>query len=69
MSFTQILPTDKYGAVYYGPKTMREAERQIDDDGAPAQEVADSLRSAGYTGLADRIQKRYCRSYDIVMGK
>lgn len=68
MSFTQILPTDKYGAVYYGPTTMRDAERQI-DDGAPAQEVADSLRSAGYTGLADRIMKRYCRDYDIVMGK
>ncbi len=56
MSMTQILPTDKFGSVYYGPTTFAEAQEQI-NDGRPAQEMVEMLRDAGYTGVADRIAK------------
>jgi len=53
---TQIIPTDKYGNVYYGPTTFAEAQEQI-DDGRPVEEMIDMLRDAGYTGVANRIAK------------
>lgn len=55
---TKTLPTDKHGQVYYGPKTYAAAEQQI-KEGRPAQEVADMLDAAGYTGLARRIRAEY----------
>lgn len=58
MSNTQIIPTDKYGNVYYGPTTFAKAEEQI-QDGRPADETADMLEDAGYIGIARRIRKAY----------
>jgi hypothetical protein len=55
MNMTRILPTDKYGEVYYGPTTFAEAQELI-NDGAPVNEIYDMLRHAGYTGVANRIQ-------------
>ena len=42
---TRIIPTDKYGNVYYGPTTFAEAQEQI-DDGRPVEEMIDMLRDA-----------------------
>ena len=30
MSLTRILPTDRYGRVYYGPRTYEEAQARLD---------------------------------------
>ena len=59
MKMTRILPTDKSGNVYYGPKTVAEAKMAIRDmDAAPAKVVAD-LRKAGYARVAALIAKEY----------
>jgi len=58
MSNTRILPTDKNGNVYYGPRTMKEAEEQI-EEGRPPAEMAEMMEDAGFTGIANRIRKEY----------
>ena len=67
MSNTKTLPTDKYGNVYYGPKTLGEAEKalrdMIDEVGISkydaAYYVASMAQKAGYTGVAARVRKAY----------
>ena len=58
MKMTRILPTDKNGNVYYGPRTMKEAEDQI-ADGRPAKEIAQTMEDAGFVGIARKIRKEY----------
>lgn len=56
---TRILPTDKRGNVYYGPKTVAHAKDAIRNmDAEPAKVVAD-LRKAGYSRVATLIAKEY----------
>jgi hypothetical protein len=59
MKMVKILPTNKFGQVYYGPKTVKEAECQI-QDGAKPQDVAETLAENGYRGVSQRILKKYC---------
>jgi hypothetical protein len=59
MKMTRILPTDKSGTIYYGPKTVAEAEKQIDEMDAPPADVVKMLREHGYTRVASIIAKRY----------
>lgn len=56
---TTILPVDKHGNVYYGPKTYSDAEYAIDTDGRDPFAVARMMSDAGYTGVAARIRRDY----------
>lgn len=61
---TRTIRTDKHGQVYYGPKTMVEAERVIDsaspDEYARViQDVIREMDGAGYTGTAARLRTMY----------
>ena len=58
MSNTRILPTDKNGNVYYGPRTMKQAAQQIEEGRPPAQ-MAEMMEDAGFSGIANRIRKQY----------
>ncbi len=53
---TRILPTDKRGNVYYGPKTVAAAQDLI-RAGADAANVVRDMRAAGYTNAAARVAK------------
>ena len=59
MSFTRIIPTDKHGNVYRGPRTAIEAREAIDIDNAEPKKVVDMLDAAGFTGVARRIAREY----------
>lgn len=56
---TRILPTDKRGNVYYGPKTVAAAESLIRDMDASTTNVVRDLRAGGYTRVAAIIAKKY----------
>jgi hypothetical protein len=57
--FTRTLPTNKAGAVYYGPKTVSAAAKAIQVMGAsPAQVIAD-MRKAGYARAAAIVASQY----------
>lgn len=59
---TQIIPTDKHGNPYWGPRTFAQACELIemdDQDFSAAQSVSDDLDDAGYTGIARRVRKAY----------
>ena len=56
---TKIIPTNKKGEIYYGPRTHAEAIAIIRDNQAPAQAVHDALKRGGWTGVAARIAKEY----------
>lgn len=58
---TQLIPQDRHGNPYWGPRTFAEACELIDLDGDldAATDVADSLDDAGYTGIARRVRKAY----------
>ena len=59
---TQIIPTDRHGNVYYGPRTLRQCEVIIEATSLDYQEIrgmVQQLREAGYTGVAARLAKRY----------
>jgi len=58
MMSTKIIPTDKYGSVYYGPRTFGQAVEQI-DAGRPWPQVATMVADAGYDGVARRIRREY----------
>ena len=61
---TQIIPTDKYGNVYYGPKTfdkaMEDVNRYFDESGlewaAAVDKVADMLENHGYANVAKKVR-------------
>lgn len=64
-SFTQRIPTDKYGQSYRGPKTYKSAMARINDlveDGmefpSAAKSTIELLEDHGYTGVAKRIRKQ-----------
>lgn len=68
MNMIRILPTDKRGNVYYGPRNFAQAQaavsRMTDDAGRmPVTEavetVARHLESAGYCGVAARLRSYY----------
>jgi hypothetical protein len=63
MKMIRILPTDKFGKVYYGPKTFAEGEKQIkelnDDHWMSPRVVVDMMREAGYVVVANRLAKKY----------
>lgn len=59
MKMISTLPTDKFGDVYYGPKTFAAAEQCIDDGARTARDVAEMLDDAGYTGVAARVRREY----------
>jgi len=65
---TTLIPTDKNGNVYYGPKTLKQARATIDsmdttegvfydDPHHNDKEVCANLVRAGYVGIARRIAK------------
>lgn len=71
---TRQLPTDKNGNVYYGPKTVAQAESQIasicdaeselpldvqSDARTLASEIAEKMKRAGYTRAASNLLKQY----------
>ena len=57
------LPTDKFGSVYYGPKTYKEAkaraEQMLREGWNCIPGLVGMLKQAGYTGVANRIQKEF----------
>lgn len=55
---TRIIPTDKKGNVYYGPRTIKEAEEQI-EAGADVTKVIQDVKEAGFKGIAARLTKSY----------
>ena len=55
---TRILPTDKTGKIYYGPRSYAAAAGQI-KDGRPAKEMANMMEGAGYIGIARKIRREY----------
>jgi len=61
---TIYLPTDKYGNVYRGPKTYKEAVEAIFDYEADPKCVADMMERAGYNRIAARIRKEWKESIE-----
>jgi len=69
MSFTRILPTDKHGQIYHGPRTWKRVEERAEaiwDDSDSKSEVrsrmrvlANELIEHGYTGLTRRLTTTY----------
>lgn len=68
---TQILPTDKSGRVYYGPKTTKEADEAMEairETGSRADQIAaerkllSRIRAAGYTRVAALTKSAWCIS-------
>lgn len=60
MKMTRILPTDRNGEIYYGPKNVAQAKSAIRDmDAEPAHVVA-AMRKAGYDRAANRIAREFC---------
>lgn len=62
---TQIIPTDKNGNVYYGPRTLKQADQMIEDmreDGVEnaGAKMADKLKEAGFARLSALVRKKYC---------
>lgn len=74
MNTTQILPTDKHGQVYYGPRTVKAAAQRIAEirdeyhDGrmSNAQRITAEralvarIRAAGFARVAAIVAKDYC---------
>lgn len=59
MKMIRIIPTDKYGKIYYGPKTYAQCVAAIQSgDLLPAAAVVD-LESAGFIGVARRVRKDF----------
>lgn len=56
---TRILPTDKHGNVYYGPKTVAQALAAIREMEAEPSKVVSDLLKAGYTRIAAIVAKTY----------
>lgn len=59
----QIIPTNKYGNVYYGPKTFDEAMQRIEwmiEDGMlwpdAARDIAETLEEHGYSKVAEKVR-------------
>lgn len=59
---TTAIPTDNYGNVYYGPKTVKAAEAQI-MEGRPAREMVKMLRDAGCDRVANKIAQEWGVGY------
>lgn len=59
MKLMKRLPTNKHGEVYYGPKTVAEAEAAIRDMDAHPEKVVADLRRAGYWRVAAILAKAY----------
>lgn len=58
MKMTRTLPTDKYGRVYYGPKTYADAVAAIRHE-TPTATVVHDLRDAGFKRIARRIERNF----------
>ena len=56
MKMTRTIPTDKHGAVYYGPKTLADFEAAIRDGDCTAEQAAKDAEAAGYSWIAARLR-------------
>lgn len=63
MKMIRTLPTDKFGNVYYGPKTFKEGKKQIEEFNAQhwmsPRVTIDMMREAGYVNAANRLTKEF----------
>ena len=59
MKTTRILPTDRNGSIYYGPKTVAQAASLIREMDADAAAVADGMHAAGYVRAAALVRKHF----------
>lgn len=59
-TMTRIIPTDRNGNPYYGPKTYAQAQAVLAESDSPlADEVVKIMNRAGYHGAAQRIANDY----------
>jgi len=54
-----ILPADRYGNIYYGPRTFKEVKAIVDQDAATPRKMYELLKGAGLAGVAGKIKKYY----------
>ena len=59
MKTTRILPTDRTGSIYYGPKTVAQAASLSREMDASAALVADMMHKAGYVRAAAAVRKQF----------
>lgn len=59
MSNTKPIPTDKFGNIYYGPRTLKEARDILNNTSITLKEMVDLLTDHGFSGIAARIRKQY----------
>lgn len=57
---THILPTDRNGNIYYGPRTYAQAKEVMSQDDCPlAEEVVKMMWRAGFRMAAQRLANEY----------
>lgn len=59
MKMIRIIATDKSGEVYFGPKTVAEAEAVIRNMDADPSRVVSDMRRAGYNAAANRVARKF----------